>query len=119
MDSERLKNIRRRAKRGARLLDAIFPGWAAKIDRERLDQSRGFFRIGDCGCILSQLDYNRKERGAGTYTNGIELVSPIVPRYDSDQARDHGFYTDSPGACEDYPLLTEAWKKQVAKRVAA
>ena len=106
-----LDAARARAARGAALLDAADPGWAARVDPDAL-------RLGDGrACVLGQLhgDYRRglgRARVIDLSSAPGRFVSPV----------DLGFQaaSDLGDAVEalDYAHLTRAWREAVVERRA-
>lgn len=118
----RLETVR--AKIGATLLDVLRPGWAEKIDLERL-------LLSSCSaCVLGQL--------FGDYSTGVEKLFAIaktdvsiygdsstpscltadvgVDAAASKAGFVKGFQERHTVGYGYYPNLTEAWKKEVLKR---
>lgn len=106
-----------RAKAGASLLDVLRPGWAKQINLDALDLS-------NCSaCVLGQL--------FGHFDAGLEKVFALKA---NDQALRHtlddtgedvsdraGFSIKdfTPDRERHYGNLTRAWKREIAKRLAA
>jgi nucleoside 2-deoxyribosyltransferase len=85
-----------RAAAGARFLDERRPGWAGRIDMDRLAL------IDDCDCILGQLD--------GTYDRGLAELGLTL--------RDEsllGFISDNISAWS-WDQLDAAWTAEIGKR---
>lgn len=98
-----MENVAQAAARGAVLLDAKNPGWADRIDTEKLDQRDGHV------CVLGQL-----YQGYGAGQNELRL--------DSREAEFYGFtvkydYEDSSEQrVLDWEHSTEAWEHEVMQR---
>lgn len=97
---------RENAQRGAAWLDQLQPGWAARINPERL-------KMQSClDCILGQI--------FGNYNEGLILagfpLSPITlrhPKGADDWAFHHGFLGDD----WNRGHLTDAWKHEITLRL--
>jgi len=89
-----LRTLQVRAKRGAELLDEKRPGWAKKIDTDKL-------RMESCAvCILGQLNAWAVAKGSyrfGMIGNGFARSSCLL---------------------DEYPTLTRLWKHHIKKRLA-
>lgn len=101
-----------RASRGAALLDKRQPGWAQRVDVERLNLGS------DRGCVLGQLfgDYLTGAEGLSGHPWHSPLFTAWATRngFDAPAAttgRDGGYLTA-------YRLLTDAWRREVAARQA-
>ncbi|MDB5194549.1 MAG: hypothetical protein JWN50_563 [Parcubacteria group bacterium] len=88
------RTIRRRVRRGAKRLDYVRPGWAKRIDVDRLDISY------DKDCIAGQLE--------GSFGSGYHRLN--LPG-DSIQ---NGMQCDR--SMREHALLTRAWKEEVGER---
>jgi hypothetical protein len=91
-----------RAAQGARFLDGFTPGWADEIDPQQLDIADGD------RCVLGQL--------YGHYGYGVDEIVHAHPSDWSSVA--HGLALRSHWRLENW-LLTRAWRRQVAQRLAA
>ena len=89
-----------RAKIGATILDVFRPGWAKEIDREVLD-------LADCEvCVLGQL--------FGSYEEGVCRVFAVAE--DNEKAAIcAGFNLPKCGG--KWSTLTEAWRREIGRRV--
>ncbi len=105
-----LAQARRRAAKGARLLDRIFRSkqkWAHKINCKRLKMS-------NCGdCILGQL--------FGSYADGLERIGFYARGKVSQKVCTFGFAFFNPTSSQHdrafaYDYLQEAWEDEVKSR---
>lgn len=103
--------LRDRAASGARYEDEVNPGWAARIDRGRLDMESCF------DCIVGQLH--------GPYLDVIDALASedYLPSCEVDRwAAQHGFCGDPrlpiPRAVQ-YDILWAAWLAEIDRRVFA
>ena len=94
-----------RARAGAVLLDAEYPGWAEEIDLDTLD-------MGDCiECVLGQL--------YGDYMDGMAALDPAAAESDEEPAWavDLGFNFGD--MATEYSDLDRAWRAEITKRLEA
>lgn len=99
-----------RVARGADMLDSRIPGWAERIDVERLDLADG--RV----CILGQLCAN-DAFGCCGWCNGIDdLFADDGRDDDGNTPTDYGLETS--GEHVTYRDLTVAWTREVMARTA-
>jgi hypothetical protein len=89
------REVEEAVRRGAELLDERHPGWAHKIDTDRLDISSG------CNCIIGQLDPSV----------WCSASSPVT-----DWAEALGFYDRTR---RSYPDLDRAWLVEIMERRSA
>lgn len=89
--------LKRRVARGAMLLDAKQPGWAPRIDRERLAIKSGFY------CVLGQV--------YGGYWDGIDAMSITGWRYGFVSAA-----TKQQEADEQFQSLDTLWREAIEAR---
>jgi len=88
---EREKYLRS-ARRGARFLDRMVPGWRKMIRLTRLEMTDPIYYVdepGECGCVLAQLDAYIEDSERGSYErmrNRLGLTKhPIIDRaFDGD-----------------------------------
>jgi hypothetical protein len=110
MNMPRLETLR--AKIGATILDVFRPGWASEVDLESLD-------LEDCkACVLGQL--------FGGFDVGAEKLFAMrhtedgLPGGVADASIAAGFSLPIGGIWQGlikYSNLTNAWKREIAKRV--
>lgn len=104
-----------RVEAGAKLLDERRPGWAMRIDLDRLDMERS------CNCVLGQ-EYEHDTGGdtedGSAYSIGLDNLNLLPFREDSygfdlyvPEINEHGLTLD-----EAYHLLDELWAEQVRAR---
>lgn len=88
------------AHQGARLLDSAMPGWASKVDAERLDQQT------TKNCVLGQVygDYWHGLDGLGLEFGGQFKYGFSMPYSTAD--------------FEKWQVLTDAWRAEVRSRQA-
>ena len=89
-----LREARERATRGAELLDEKRPGWAAAIDRKRLDMGSV------CNCVLGQLYKD--------FSDGLNAICSYATVVDV------GFVRSSEVCC---PTLKKAWLELIEERL--
>ena len=99
-----------RARKGAKLLDKVAPGWEKKIKPGVLDLANG------CNCILGQV--------YGDYSTGLTVSSIREIEEDclAPSARfSYGFSAEGDGGTmrKRFALLTKAWLLLLAERAAA
>lgn len=109
--TETLEDLRRRAERGALLLDARLPGWHQRLNLNALRMANS------CRCVLGQLH--------GNYGLGLDAVE--APHFLREDARgefavEHGFtLPDEPDwwHADGWVLLRQAWAEEVLRRTEA
>jgi len=89
-----LRTVQVRVKRGAELLDAKRPGWAAKINLGTLDLAS------HCNCILGQL-----------------FAWSVLNKQPTKMAIRNGFYTKN--GRPEYTILNRVWKHHIRERLAS
>jgi hypothetical protein len=97
-----VRDLQDKVARGAAMLDERVPGWFTRVPPARLD-------LASCSrCVLGHLyeDYGR----------GMFELWP--DDYDSDVAAAHGFTVrgDLASQALSWPVLTDAWREEIAKR---
>lgn len=96
-----MKLAKTRAAIGAKLLDVLKPGWAQRIDLDRLD-------LADCSaCVLGQL--------FGDFGVGAERLFTMRPDT-FNAAKECGF--DKDGFAESWSSLNVSWRNEITKRQA-
>jgi len=100
-----METVTERVARGAKLLDTERPDWYTHIDRRKLDLESCLW------CTLGQL-FN-------SFISGVETLWGLpdgIP--DWKQASRHGFdLADKVIGALEFPLLTEAWKTEITRRL--
>lgn len=87
-----------RVKRGARLLDEKVPGWAGKVNVERLDMT-------DCeSCVVGQV--------FGEFMEGVEEIKPDYKTWEAWVTR-RGYWADT---LTKYPRLDALWRAEIERR---
>jgi hypothetical protein len=117
MTKKMMKQAANRAERGAKALDERMPDWYEKIDTDTLDLEAGIQDttvVGDCGCICTQLAPEISPSGRKLYTAGFRALFP-EQSFNGVFPTQHGFIASE---SEMYDELTQAWKREIAKRLA-
>jgi len=113
-----VKQAANRARRGAEALDKRMPDWYEKINRDLLDMADGIQDTTveqDCGCICTQLAPELTPYGRKLYTTGFRALFP-EESFSGRFPTTHGFVA---AESEMYDELTQAWKREIEKRLAA
>lgn len=103
------RKIKARVRRGAKLMDKLFPNWHRKTKITKLDMSTGVL-VDGCGCVIAQ-----------TYGNYIDGVKHMLDEGGLDRSEtwidftvNHGFTCDK--STEEFPILDEAWQDEIRGR---
>ncbi len=117
------QDLEANAARGAALLDSLDSAWFWRVDPAVLDMAGGSFEIGDCGCVLAQLNRGRLSVSLGWYTDEVRRLFESTGPELNDDAEAHGFLikaNDDDDLDESrYDALTNIWRALIADRRAA
>jgi hypothetical protein len=119
MNDRDVKTIRKRAERGAKLLDRRVPGWHHRVLLTRLDMESAEFNAesNDCGCVCAQLDAMLAEEDVqGEYGYFVRQFLGWLGG-SHPQVR-YGFLSsrNSENSVQEYRVLTHAWKDEIRAR---
>ena len=97
---------------GAAFLDATHPDWRVQVVRADLCMNRGDYSgMGDCGCVVSQLDHYwliehaPEDDAVGEFVAGLIRLSGLAePRQRDRWAIEHGFLAPAWRFMADDPL---------------
>src|SRR4051794_6042993 len=110
MEKKYLSKLRRRVRRGARLLDEKVPDWPSRIDPELLDMSS------PNSCIVGQTFASSEN----SYNVGLtQLGLDAVNDGDVVHGFEHGHGITSHTVGEEYSVLAELWLEEAKDRLNA
>lgn len=108
MEKKHVTKLRRRVRRGARLLDKKVPDWPSRIDPALLDMSS------PNSCIVGQtFASSENSYNVGLAQLGIDTLSAG----DVTHGFEHGPVCTSGSAAEEYSVLAELWLEEAKERL--